>query len=122
MSVEQALYDRLTGYAGLIALVGDKIYAVTAPQGIIAPFVVFQKISPGRKYAMGGYVGIQETRFQISCFADNYETNKNIAGQVTAALESWTGATVYQEGESDIFEKETERYHIPLDYKIWYQG
>ena len=122
MNAKQALYDRLRTYAGLTALVGDRIFPANAGQGISTPYITYQKISPGRQYAMGGYVGMQKTRFQISCFADLPEDNELVAEQVIAALESWPNVAVYQDGEGDAYEQSTEKYHIPLDFIIWYQG
>jgi len=122
MSVKQALYDRLRTYAGLTALVDDRIFPVNAGQGSLTPYVTYQKISPGRKYAMGGYIGMQKTKFQISCFADIPEDNEAVATQVIAALEAWTDATAYLDDESDTYESKTDRYHIPLVFIIWYAG
>jgi len=44
-TTQEAVYSVLSAYAGLIALVGDRIYADEAEEGAELPFVVFREIS-----------------------------------------------------------------------------
>jgi hypothetical protein len=128
--IETSLYAYLAAYAGLAALVSDRIYPVIAPQGSTKPCLVYTKIGNDRKHSMQGYSGLQETRIQISCFAELYETvgavvgAKDVAAQVVAAMEAWEGSAgiqaVFPAGERDMYEPDTELYHIPLDFIIWH--
>lgn len=120
--VEELLYSCLKNCAGLSALVGDRIYPVRAPQGVTAPFCVYTKISNNRQYAMGGYANVQRHRFQVSCYGATYSSAKNVAAQVTAALEAWVANEIkaaFAINEIDMYEKDTGLYHIPVDFYIW---
>ncbi|MCK9583186.1 MAG: hypothetical protein M0Q46_06220 [Endomicrobiales bacterium] len=128
--IETALYQYLAAYIPLTSLVGTRIEPVVASQGTIRPNLVYFKIGDDRKFSLDGFSKLSATRLQLSCFADLYETNgsvigaKNVAIQVIAAMEAWTGASgiqaVYSIGERDLFETETEIHHIPLDFIVWH--
>lgn len=120
--IEETLYSYLSGHAGLSALVGNRIYPVVAPQGVTKPYCVCKKVSNARQYAMGGIVAAQRHRFQVSCFGTTYSSAKNVAAQVTAALEAWKAAEVlaaFAINEIDMYEQDTGLYHIPVDFYIW---
>lgn len=128
--IETDLYAYLAAYSGLTALVGTKIFPIVAPQGTARPCVVFLKVANDRKYTHTGFAGLSETRVQVSCYADAYETDGAtvgalaIAAQVTAAMEAWPGAAgiqaVFADGERHIYEEETDVHHIPLDFIVWH--
>lgn len=130
MSIETDLYQYLAAYTGLASLVGTRIFPIVAPQSTAMPCVVFIKVSNDRKYSHGGFSGLSETRFQLSCYAEKYETDGAtvgalaIAAQVTAAMEAWPGAAgiqaVFADSERHIYEEETGIYHIPLDFIVWH--
>lgn len=44
-ALERAIYSRLSGDAGLAALVDDRIYNIAAPRGASLPYVVFNQQS-----------------------------------------------------------------------------
>lgn len=130
--IETALFQYLSAHVGLTALVGSRIYPMQAPAGAAKPCLVYTLISIDRKQSHDGYSGVQVIRMQISCFAAAWETDgttvgvKAVAAQVIAAMEAWEGATdiqaVFPAGEQDLFEEETQLYHTPLDFEIWYGG
>jgi hypothetical protein len=120
-------YVRLTTYAGLTTLVGDRVWAVDTEQGEVAPYCVYSQISGGRRYSHSGYSGLQRPRMQVNCYAKTYEEAKDVAAQVTAALESWPGVnaavgSAFQQNEIDLFDAETVLYFVPVDFLIWYKG
>lgn len=123
--IEEDLYSHLSTFTGLTALVGDRVYPVTAPQTVQAPFCVFFKVSDARIYSHQGFSGLERVRVQISCYAETYLEAKQVAEQVTAAMEAWLAANVkvqasFQENELDMYDSETGLYHVPVDFFIWY--
>jgi hypothetical protein len=130
--IETDLYTYLKSYAGLTALIGTNIFPLVKPQGILIPYILFQKVSNKRETTHGGFATLQKSRIQIDCFADRYITEgstigaKNIAEKVIEAIEAWPGASKIQavlpENETDFYESETQIYHIPIDFFVWYGG
>ena len=128
MGLTTDFYTRLTTYAGLTALISTRVYGGdNAPDKATKPYCVYSQVSAGRKYTHGGYAGIQRPRMQVNCYAETYEVAKEVAAQVTAALESWSVANVqvgaaFQDNEVDLYEKDTGLYVVPVDFFVWYHG
>ena len=120
-------YQRLLTYPGLTALIGDRVYAVTADDEATAPYCVYEQVSGGKRYTHGGYAGLQRPRMQVTCYASTYEVAKDISVQVTAAMESWPAASVlvgsaFQQNEIDLYDNDTGLYIVPVDFFITYYG
>lgn len=89
--LEEALYARLSGFAGLSALVGSRIYPLRAPQTAALPLVVFQRISTIRWSAFGSDTGLARPRIQVTAWATTAMAAKSVKEQVRAALQRWRG-------------------------------
>lgn len=111
-----------------VPLVTNRIYAVSAPQDITQPYLVYTLISAPRAYSHSGVSGIVEARYQINICADSYATTKSIAKQLRDALSGYRGAigteTVYSafcDTELDSHDDNSELYVSISDYMISYK-
>lgn len=122
--IESTLYSRLTSYSGLTALVSTRIYPLVAPQGVIYPAVVYQRISTmAREVAMGSDPGIVRARVQVTAWADTYTSAKAIADKIRLALERYrtTGLfDIYIIGENDLYDEEVLKFGIAVDVEAVY--
>ena len=125
MSIEEALYTRLSTHAGLSALVGTRIYPSVMPQGVILPAVTYRQISGARVHAMGSDAGLARPRFQLSCWSTTYSQAKDVAAQLRAALQRWRGTLggvtvqdTFIKDESDLFEPDTGFHRVELEFEI----
>ena len=128
MIIENALHIHLLAQTGLTALIGQKLYYVTAPQTVVAPYVVFFKVSAVPEYCLTGHSGLINARFQFSIFADTYYETKLIARQIQLALQDkcnqviggvgGVNVSVQFENEQDLFEAGI--FHCPVEYFIQY--
>jgi len=124
MGLTDDFCNRLSTYPGLVALVGDRIWPVETPQGEKRPHCVYEQVSGGRRYSHSGYSNLQRPRMQVTCYADTYEAAKDIAAQVTEALESWSAVNVngvFQQNEIDMIDPATELKVVVVDFFIWYK-
>ena len=135
MTVEAEIKTRLSGFAGLSALISDRIYPVTLPQNVEMPAVSYRRVSAERVSAMGADTGLVRARFQFDCWSGEHENGdsgtfdeaKAVAKQVRLALQRWrnTSGTVVQDtfmiGDQDLHEHDTETYHAALDFEIFYE-
>lgn len=129
MIVEEALAARLEGFAGLSALVADRIYPLALPQEPTPPAVVFLKVSGPRDLTQSGASGLVNPRFQVDAWAATYSSAKAVAEQVRLALIGFSGTMggasgVYVSGvnldnERDLYEDETRLYRVSLDFTLW---
>lgn len=129
MTLEEALFAHLTTSAGLIALVGDRVYPGHIPQGVTQPAIVYLKVSDPRGRTFGR-AQFAKPRFQFSCWGETYASAKAVAHQVRAALENFAGMlggaagvevrNAFFENELDLHDPETGLHHIPVDFSIWH--
>jgi hypothetical protein len=132
--IEQALYTRLTGFAGLAALVSTRVTPMALGQNLqdIAAFLdslTYQKVSGTRLHSYGADPGVVTARFQIDSWARSYAKAKAVAFQVRAALANQYGTTwsavVIQncrlENEIDDMDAETGIYRVTQDFTITYE-
>jgi len=128
MIIENAIHIHLLAQTGLTALIGQKLYYVTAPQTVVAPYVVFFKVSAVPEYCLTGHCGLINARFQFSIFADTYYETKLISRQIQLALQDkcnqviggvgGVNVSVQFENEQDLFEAGI--FHCPVEYFIQY--
>lgn len=93
MSIDSALYTRLSGYAGLSALVSNRIYPAPIPQNATYPLCTYQEIDRIPIHVMGGTAGIVHIRYQIDSWATTLAAAKAVAAQVEAALDNYAGTS-----------------------------
>lgn len=85
-NVDKDLIAYLTADTALQALVGQRVYPVARPQGSARPAVEVSRIYGAPEYADDGEVGLQQARFQVDCWGDDYASAKNTGRAVTARL------------------------------------
>lgn len=91
MTIERALFARLSGYANLSALVSARIYPGEAPQNVADPFVTYQRISGPRVRSIGGPSGHGLPRFQFDAYSRSFATAVSVATQIRKALDGFKG-------------------------------
>jgi hypothetical protein len=124
--LDAGIFTRLSTYATLLALVPKtKMAAVTIPQGIVTPYVVFQIIDDLPDYSHQGRNGLRHPRVQVSSYASSLGSAKAINAQVMAALETWpaTNADVQVvpvDNIIELFDSVTALFAVITDFFIWY--
>jgi len=98
-TVEAALVARLTGDAGVTALVGSRVYPQVVPQDAAMPALAYQRISETPEYSHTGFSSLSRTRFQITIEADTMASVKAVAQAVRIALRGVT----WSFGAVDVF-------------------
>lgn len=125
--LEEALVSALEGHAGLSALIGSRIYPLMIPQGAALPAVTYQRVSGERIHAMVDDPGLASPRIQVDAWGSTYASAKAVAAQVIDCLQRWSGTaeTVvvqdsYFQGDQDIYDPETERWQVSMDFIVWH--
>jgi hypothetical protein len=91
--IHNAIYTRLTNFAGLQALVSTRIYYNHAPQQATYPCVIFTRITTRHVQDYQGKGGLGDSIFQIDSLGLEKNTLESIAEQVRLALQGYA-ATV----------------------------
>lgn len=126
MSFEEGLFYYLDNYTGLSAEVDDRIYPGLLPQTPVLPCVTYNRISTPRLAEFERQF-MPQARFQFDCWAADFSRAKDVAAQVKAALDVYSGPMgVYTvevsliDDEIDTYEPETGYWHSIIDAIIWY--
>lgn len=132
MKLEEALFAHLKAHTGLSALVDSRIYPLVLPQPPTLPAVTYFKVSKVNKRTMASPSdSLKQVRVQLSCWANTYAKAKDVAEQVTVALQDYSGLMGGTDGvrvldgniinEQDLYEGDTGIYHIPIDVLILHE-
>ncbi|MEA4924929.1 MAG: DUF3168 domain-containing protein [Syntrophomonadaceae bacterium] len=125
MSFETDLYSRLSNDPEVAALVDTRIYPLVAPPEPTSPFCVCSILSKTNTNSHSGFGDISQYKVQVSCYADTYQTAKDVANAVTSALKTWPGAqgaqAVFRSNEHDLYDKDNNLYHVPVEFLIIYK-
>ena len=132
-TIEDVLFARLSGFAGLTALVSTRIYPLKLPQSPVYPACVYLRASTGREQLMGNDAGIVRPRFQVSTYAQKYSDATSglieTAEQVRLALQRYRATVsgfviedIYLLTENDAWSDEPPVYARHQDFEIVYEG
>jgi hypothetical protein len=91
MDIESAITAYLLSKAGLNALVGNRIFMDTIPQGTVLPCVCWQKVSDIKEHLLSGQETLESPMYQFSAFADTKPVMRAITNQLKAALSDYHG-------------------------------
>ena len=128
MSIESALYDRLTNDSGVSAEVDDRIYPTDLPQDPTMPALVYQIISHVPVHSLDtGPANARTIRIQVTAYADTRRKLTDVREAVVAALDGWRDQNQspridrcqWQDG-SDTRVPQTSRYRDDLDFMLHY--
>jgi hypothetical protein len=131
MSYEADLITYLLADASLTAIVSNRVYPQSVPQGAAMPAITVNTISGAPLYADEGEVGLDQNRVQISCYGDTYAVAKSVADAVRSRLSAkqdvTAGSTTFifimQDNEHDLRETGANaaeyRFFTVLDFIIW---
>lgn len=76
--IEQSLYAWLTGESDVTDLVSTRIYPNKIPQSAALPAITYHLIAGSYVRGLEGRCGSGVARFQINCWANNYDTVKDL--------------------------------------------
>lgn len=104
MTIEEAIVQRLTTFAGTAALVGDRVFPGFVPSGQVHPAIVYQRIGGPINYVMSGETGAAEARIQITAWSARYSEAQSVGDQVRLALSAFRGTLGTVRVDSMLFE------------------
>lgn len=83
-----SIYSVLSADADIIALVGDRIYPVRAPQRTPQPYIVFTQVSGNASNHVSAQSNEREARIQVDIFARRYAIGDELRDSVISALQA----------------------------------
>lgn len=89
--IENAIFQRLSGFTALTALVSTRITPHLLTQETAYPAVTYFIVAAPRETAMGSDPGIVHARVQIDAWGTTYSSTRDVKEQVRAALQRFRG-------------------------------
>ena len=137
--IQESLYSKLAGAAGVTSLASTRIYPLVIPQTVYTeatkkPCIVYSVSSKSRQVRYSGTDTLVSGSFSIDCYATTYTAVQSLAAAVRAALVdqvgTWTDSdspvgsvsvqAVFIENEFDLMDEEPGLYRVSQEYTIWY--
>lgn len=131
---ELAVYTLLKNAAAVSALVGARIYPLTAPQKPTYPLITYQRISGPRWTTLDGPTGIAQPRIQVDAYATTYAGAKALAAAIRQTLDGYRGAVsttagnvriggVRLETDQDLYEDDVDPalYRVQMDFMVTHE-
>jgi hypothetical protein len=128
MEFHEAFTTYLNTYAGLTALVGDKISPDFISQDEDAPAIVYQFISEVVNYNLDGEQNLKEVTYQFRCYGYTQAESYSVLKQLRSAFKNYQGlmSTYYVQSIQIVarlpkyFDSITGRHSYDIDYKFIY--
>ena len=134
MTIKTAIFKQLVATAAVTALIGERIFKKTLPQGTELPAINYELISKPTAGHLSGNDSILPKRpyFRFHCWSGVSDTEaETVVAAVIAALQDFQGTmgggggvTVqrsFLEEESDGYDPETESFQEMVDFIIWHE-
>ena len=128
--IENAIYSRLTGYAGLTALIGSgancRLYPVVAQRPHEMPYVIYTRVAEDRFATHDSDPTLQQTSFSFECVATTDGAAAAVALQVYDALVGFQGIAagvmiqgILMDAKRYSYDEAAGAYLVDLDMKVW---
>jgi hypothetical protein len=118
---ESELRTLLLGQPAIAALVGERVYPVTLPQGATLPAMTYQVISGAGDGDAHTGPGLSRRRYQFDCWAATYGTAAALGLALVQAVHARRvlGQAALMDNEVDQYEAETQRWRRIVDVMVW---
>lgn len=126
-TIEDAIFTRASGFAGLSALIGSRVYPRRLPEGVTLPAATYGLVDDVEPQAMGAGSGVTTARVQFTAWADTFDVARDVAVQLRQAFRRWRGTVSGIEvqdslpaGRSEDHNPEAGLFWRHLDFLISY--
>lgn len=128
MGIEAHIYTRMSGFAGLTALVGTRISPNKLGQHTDLPAISYRRVASERPSNMAADIGIVRSRYQFDIWADSYDGMIAVKEQVIDCWQRYEGTQNSTEIiqafimlDMDMYEDESRVHHGIVDVEINYR-
>lgn len=109
ISAGQIIYSLLTTNSAVSAIVGTKVFHVTAKSDIQLPYVTYRRTATETVPVKYGH-GAETVHIEVDCFAENYDDSVALAERVYEVLDHSTVDTGTLPLRSCTYENSAEGY------------
>ena len=129
MNGHLAINTRLTGFAGLTALVGTRIFPMVMPDTPTFPAVTYHMLSSSSGKGALTDPPLMQAVFQITSWGKSMLSARSVADQVRAALDRYRSVTIngikiddcFYDGDVDLYDTDLKVFYVASDFKIFFR-
>jgi len=130
--IEYAIRRHLLDNSAVTAIIGDRIYPLTMPQGETLPVITYSVAAIHEDNQEGDAATLARARLQLDCWATTHKQANDLAQAVRLALPTTTGAIgsganrveevsiIPIETGRQFYEPDTRYYRVMLEFYVWY--
>lgn len=127
--VRQALVAFILADAGIVNIIGARIFPLKMPQSVDQPSIVYTRVSGLSGHHMAGRDGLARTRIQVDCWSKSADASSALANLVKDRLDGYRGVMgsgplavdvqgVFFSDERESFDDAVKMYNTGRDYFI----
>ena len=131
MDVAESLYARLIADAGVIALVGARVYPYELPQLPTFPAITYQlRSQPTEHIQRETYSRIKRAMFSVQCWDDSWDGAISLGNVVEDCLDGFSCSLLGGAGgvrcwitltnATDLGDEQPQWKRRILDFEVWY--
>ena len=126
--MEDSLLTRVTTGSAVTAIIGTRMYPVTAPSVAVVPYIVYRRTSTVRQQAFGSASGNVRAVFELIMVQRTPKLARALARAVRLRLHRWRDASgspvvedVFLESEDEyLVELQDKRFEVIQNYLVFY--
>lgn len=128
MEFNEAFTQYLIGYAGLSAIISNKVYPDYIPQEDSIPAIVYHLISSDVGYNLQGEQNLQTVNYQFDCYGSTNAEALSVYKQLRKAFKNYQGAmSTYNVQMIEIeailgkeYNETINEHSYKIEYKFYY--
>jgi hypothetical protein len=101
VSLDTDLWDKVTGYASLSALIGTRLYRSRAEENPTLPYIVCFEVKNRSGQSINGNIVVESPLIQYTILAETDDETIAIRAALRAALVATGYPVVFDDGSSD---------------------
>lgn len=94
MTLEEAIFDRLSDDADVNTLIDGRAYPILAPQGAVLPYAVFARVQSENLAHLGGRGTHDRLHLSVIAYAETSADARGLADALAICLDEWSGHEV----------------------------
>lgn len=106
-------------FTALATVADGRVFPNVAPNNVARPYVVYTRVASTPENTLADGAPVENTRFQIDCFASTYASAVSLSESVKSAMKA-SSLTNLLLLEQDQFEPDALLHRVILDFSVWH--
>lgn len=110
------VYAILSGAPAVTAIVAQRIFRTSVPEGETRPYVVWTPVASNAELNLSDLPDMDDSRVQVDCYSTSQQQGTTLMQAVLAAFEAVTHVVA---GPFEGYDSETKMFRWTFDAEFW---